>query len=160
MRPGSREAETLARFLVDEKLQEEARGGLIVLDEGSLAGAKDVARLSQLADSLDARVLILGDRRQHKSVSRGDMLAMLEDRAGLPVIEVSDIKRQGGEYKRAVEALARGDVATGFKRLDELGWVKEVGGQRADGTIMDADGKAPPAPRPDRHRLFTGDEGR
>lgn len=122
---GFPEADTLARFLVDEKFQEQARGGLVVLDEASLAGSRDVARLTKLVDQLGARLLLLGDRRQHKSVSRGDVLAMLEDKGGLPVAEVSEIKRQAGDYKRAVEALARGDVGRGFDMLDGMEWVRE-----------------------------------
>jgi conjugative relaxase-like TrwC/TraI family protein len=125
-RDGFADADTLARFLADEKFQEKARNGVIWLDEASLAGAHDIFRLVQLADSLGAKIVLSGDRRQHKSVSRGDVLALLEDRAGLPVAVVSEIKRQSGEYRQAVQALARGDTADGFRRLDELGWVKEA----------------------------------
>lgn len=125
-RDGFQEADTLARFLLDEKLQEKARNGLIWLDEASLAGAHDMARLIESADRLNARVVLSGDRRQHKSVARGDVLALLEDRAGLPVAEVSEIKRQSGEYKQAVEKLAKGQVYGGFVQLDRLGWIKEA----------------------------------
>ena len=107
-------------------LQQKAKGGLIWLDEASLAGARDVAKLTKVAESLNARLVMSGDRRQHKSVSRGDVLALLEDRAGLPCVEVSEIERQSGEYKSAVEKLAKGEVAAGFEKLDELNWVKEV----------------------------------
>jgi conjugative relaxase-like TrwC/TraI family protein len=131
-------AETLAKFLMDEKFRERARGGLIVLDEASMAGARDVAALLKSADQLSARVLMLGDRRQHKSVARGDVLAMLEDRAGLPVAEVSDIRRQTGAYKAAVEKLARGDVEAGLKGLDDLGWVRGADSlEAAAGMVVD-----------------------
>lgn len=119
-------ADTLAKFLLDEKMQAKAKNGLIVLDEASLTGAKDMGRLVQLADRLNARIVLSGDRKQHKAVARGDVLALLEDRAGLPVVEVSEIKRQAGRYKDVVEHLARGDVAAGFEVLDHLGWVQEV----------------------------------
>jgi hypothetical protein len=39
---------------------------------------------------------------------------------------VSDIKRQAGAYKAAVQALAKGEVAKSFVLLDRLGWVKEA----------------------------------
>jgi hypothetical protein len=39
---------------------------------------------------------------------------------------VGDIRRQHGEYKRAVEALAAGDLETGFARLDSMGSIREV----------------------------------
>jgi conjugative relaxase-like TrwC/TraI family protein len=117
-------AETLAKFLGSKEMQDSVRSGLIVLDEAGMAGMKDVARLTKLADQLNARILLLGDRRQHKSPVRGDVLSLLEDK-GIPVIEVAEIKRQAGEYRKAVEALAAGNVAKGFDRLDALGWVKD-----------------------------------
>jgi conjugative relaxase-like TrwC/TraI family protein len=124
-RDGFHDADTLASFLTDHDAQEKARNGLIVLDEASLAGAHDMARLIQVADSLDARVLLLGDKRQHRSVSRGDVLTMLEDRAGLPVAEVTEVKRQTHKgYREAAELMGRGDVAGGFAKLDALGWIK------------------------------------
>ena len=126
VRDGFKDADTLARFLVDEKFQEKARNGLIWLDEASLAGASQLSDLVRVAEHLNARVILSGDRLQHKSVSRGDVLALLEDRAGLPVAVVGEIKRQSGEYKRAVESLARGDAAEGFAKLDALGWVREA----------------------------------
>ena len=125
---GFQHADTLARFLHDEKFQEQARNQVVLLDEASLAGAKDMARLCQLADSHQFRLILLGDRRQHKSVSRGDTLALLEDHAGIKSVEVLDIRRQHGAYKEAVAALARGDIATGFQKLDDLGWIKEGDG--------------------------------
>jgi conjugative relaxase-like TrwC/TraI family protein len=143
-REGFSEAETLAKFLIDTPTQEKARNGLIVLDEASLAGAHDMARLIQVADSLNSRVLLLGDRRQHKSVARGDVLTLLEDRAGLPVAEVSEIRRQGGEYREAVKLASQGRVSDAFSKLDKLGWVKQGGDEQIaeDYTTAIRDGKS------------------
>lgn len=132
-REGFAQAETLAKFLAepDGPLQQQARGGLIVLDEASLAGSRAVAKLFKSANRLGARILLLGDRRQFKSPSRGDILALLEDRAGLPAVEIADIKRQAGRYRSAVKLLADGKTAEGFAALDKLGWVKEAGNAHA-----------------------------
>ncbi|WP_161967473.1 MobF family relaxase [Fimbriiglobus ruber] len=141
-REGFENAETLAKFLLDEETQQKARNGLIVLDEASLAGAHDMARLIQVADSIHARVLLLGDRRQHKSVARGDVLTLLEDRAGLPVAEVSEIRRQGGEYREAVKLASQGRVSDAFEKLDRLGWVKQGGDIAGDYVSAIRDGKS------------------
>lgn len=124
-RDGFAEAETLAKFLQSEEMQQRAANGLIVLDEASLAGSRDIAKLFQTAEEIDSRLLLLGDRRQHKSVSRGDVLKLLEDHARLSIAEVSEIKRQTGKYRNAVAAASQGDVAEAFRQLDKLGWVKE-----------------------------------
>ncbi|MBS0265385.1 MAG: relaxase domain-containing protein [Planctomycetes bacterium] len=119
-------ADTVARLLVDEKLQAEMAGQLIWVDEAGLMGTRTMAQVFDLAEKLDARVLLTGDRRQHGSVERGAALRLLEEEAGLKPAEVKQIQRQQGEYKEAVKALSEGRAGEGFDRLDKLGWVKEV----------------------------------
>ena len=119
-------ADTVARFLVDERLREQARGQVIWIDEAGLLGTGTMAKLFAAAEQLNARVVLAGDRRQHASVERGAVLRLLESEAGLVPAEVTAIRRQQGDYKRAVEALAEGNTAIGFDRLDQLGWIREV----------------------------------
>jgi len=123
---GFKDADTVARLLVDQKLQQKLASQLIWIDEAGLLGTKATADVFALADKLDARVLLSGDRRQHGSVERGAALRLLEEEAGLVPAEVKEIKRQSGAYKEAVKSLAEGHAAEGFKRLDELGWVREI----------------------------------
>ena len=89
-------------------------------------------QLFALAEKMDARVLLSGDRRQHGSVERGSALRLLEEEAGLVPAEVKEIKRQSGDYKEAVKALSEGRVAEGFKRLDDLNWVREIPDEERD----------------------------
>ncbi|MBX3357333.1 MAG: relaxase domain-containing protein [Phycisphaeraceae bacterium] len=126
---GFGEAETVARLLVDPQLQDRARGQVIWIDEAGLLGSRTTAQVFSLADRLDARVVLSGDRRQHGSVERGGALRLLEDEAGLIPTELRQVRRQTGEYKRAVEALGEGRTAEGFTRLSDLGWIKEIGDQ-------------------------------
>lgn len=123
---GFAEADTVARFLVDEKLQEQARGQVLWVDEAGLLGVPTMAKLFDAAERLGARVILSGDRRQHASVERGPALRLLEQRAGVPSVEITDIQRQRGDYKRAVQYLSEGKAAEGFDELDRLGWIKEV----------------------------------
>ena len=122
-------ADTIARFLIDEKFREQARGGYIYIDEAPLAGISDMAEVFAYASELDCRVIVQGDRKQHGSVARGNLFSVLEDYAGLPVARLSHIWRQTHQgYKDAVAAMAKGDVAGGLDRLGALGWVKETDG--------------------------------
>jgi len=75
---------------------------------------------------LNARVVLVGDRKQHRSVTAGEPLKLLEDKAGLRVAEVTEILRQQGDYKKAAQALSEGNMQEGFEELDRLGWIKEV----------------------------------
>ncbi|HEY4364929.1 MAG TPA: MobF family relaxase [Bryobacteraceae bacterium] len=123
---GFADADTLARLLIDPAIHEKVRGQVLWVDEAGLVGAHDMARLFELADRLDARVILSGDRHQHGSVARGAALRLLETEAGLTPAEIRDIQRQKGTYKDIVRALSEGRTADGFHRLDELGWVREL----------------------------------
>jgi conjugative relaxase-like TrwC/TraI family protein len=129
---GFENADTVARLLVDENLQRQAAGQVIWVDEAGLIGMRTLAQVFALAEKLDARVLLSGDRRQHGSVERGAALRLLEEEAGLKPAEVKENMRQSGDYRAAVNAIAEGRVAEGFKRLDDLKWIREIGDDRRD----------------------------
>ena len=124
-REGFKDAETVARFLVDRKLQEQARGQVVMVDEAAQLGTKDTATLLTLARELDARVWLVGDDKQHKSVARGEPFALLQKKAGLQPMRITEVMRQRGEYRQAVE-LIRDQPRAGFDRLCEMGWVQEI----------------------------------
>ena len=119
-------ADTVARFLKDEAMQESAKGGVILVDEASLLGTRDMMQVFDAADRLNARVVLVGDRRQHRSVTAGEPLKLLEEAAGLQVAEVTEILRQQGDYKKAATAFSEGRTEEGFEELDKLGWIKQV----------------------------------
>ena len=119
-------AYTLAEFVVSDKVSQQARGGVIWVDEASLVGTKSMAALFDKAKEIDARVVLMGDKRQMGSIERGSSLRVLEDIAKLPVAEVADIRRQSGAYKDAMKLLSKGRALEGFDKLDALGWVKPL----------------------------------
>lgn len=123
---GFAEADTVSRLLVDEKLQERLRHQVIWIDEAGLVGTRAMSKVFELADRLEARVILSGDRRQHGSVERGAALRLLEEESGLVPAEIKEIQRQKDAYKHAVEALSEGRTEEGFSALDKLGWVREV----------------------------------
>jgi len=119
-------ADTVARFLKDAKMQESARGGVILVDEASQLGTRDMIAVFDVAGRLGARVILVGDRRQHRSVTAGEPLKLLEETAGLRVAEVTEILRQQGDYKKAAQALSEGRTVEAFEELDKLGWIRQV----------------------------------
>ncbi len=123
---GFSNADTIAKLLQDEQLHQQVAGNVIWLDEAGLIGSRMMARVFQLADKLDARVILSGDRYQHGSVERGAALRLLEEEAGLTPAAIKEIQRQKQDYKHAVLALSEGRTRDGFRQLDDLGWVREV----------------------------------
>jgi conjugative relaxase-like TrwC/TraI family protein len=122
-REGFEDSTTVAEFLVNEKLRRRAERGVIWVDEAGLLGFRDMHRLVTHAKELGARLVLSGDRAQHRSVARGEPLALLEDLAGLPVAELREIRRQKGAYRAAVEKLAKGRLAEGLEALEAMGAV-------------------------------------
>ncbi len=119
-------ADTVARFLKDTQMQASAQDGVILVDEASQLGTRDMHALVTVAETVNARVVLVGDRRQHKSVTAGEPLKLLEDRAGLPVAQVTNIMRQSGDYKKVAQALSEGRIGPAFEQLDKLGWIKQA----------------------------------
>lgn len=126
---GFKDADTVAMLLKDERKQEAARNGLIWIDEAGLLGSRSMASVFALAKRINARVSLSGDRYQHDSVERGATLRLLEEEADLKPADVKDIQRQKGDFKKAVKALSDGKVAEGFRRLNDLGWIREISGE-------------------------------
>ncbi|MHC5536715.1 MobF family relaxase [Singulisphaera rosea] len=123
---GFKQADTLAKFLMDEKFQENARNGVIWVDEAGQVSMRQLDHLFQIAESLDARVVLQGDKKQHGAIERGATLRVLEEFAGLPVAELTDIKRQKGDYKKVVASIQKGDILAGYDKLASMGWVHQA----------------------------------
>ena len=123
---GFADAETVARLLVDKELQERLRGQVALVDEAGLMGIRTMHDLFALANRVDARIILVGDRSQHRAVDAGDPLSLLEDEAGIVPAQVQEIRRQRGEYRHAVSELSKGNIAEGFHRLDAMGAIKEL----------------------------------
>jgi conjugative relaxase-like TrwC/TraI family protein len=121
------DADTLARLLVDPKMQESARNGFIVLDEAGLVGSKSMAALFSVARDVNARVVLLGDTAQLASVERGAPLRLLEQIGKVAMAEVTEIRRQRSrDYIGAVKEFAAGKAGEGLDKLDAMGRVKTM----------------------------------
>ena len=123
---GFTNAETVAHLLQNQKLQKQVQGNVIWIDEAGLLGTRDLWQIMQVAGT-STRVILTGDSAQHAPVARGDAFRLFERYAGLRVAEVTQIRRQEPEtYRKAVYALSKADLRTGFQYLDELEAIIDV----------------------------------
>ena len=120
-------AETVKTLLVSSEWQRKIAGQVILVDESGLLGSQDMLSLVRLARRQQARLILVGDTSQLESVPRGSALRILQDNGGVASLEVAQIQRQKGDYKKAVEHLSKGEVKASLSILDKLGWVKELG---------------------------------
>jgi ATP-dependent exoDNAse (exonuclease V) alpha subunit len=124
---GFQRADTVAAFLGSKEMQRKAKNGVIWIDEAGLLPIRDLARLTDVATAQNARIVLQGDPKQHRSVARdGNMFHVLQQFAGLPVAELKDIKRQKGRYREAVALIDRGEFVKAHDTLDELGYIRQV----------------------------------
>lgn len=124
---GFKSADTIAAFLGDQNWQERIRGGVIWVDEAGLLPIRDLGRLVDIAQKQDARIVLQGDPKQHRAVSRdGNMFHVLQQYAGLPVAELKDIRRQKGQYKALVAAIDKGDLLKAHDLLNDLGYIRKT----------------------------------
>lgn len=122
---GFEKADTVARLLVDTKMQNELEGQVLWVDEAGLLGTRDMKDLLEIATKKNAQLILGGDTRQHASVVRGDALRILNTVGGIKTAEVNTIYRQkNASYREAVKDLSDGNIKAAFERLDTIGAVK------------------------------------
>jgi ATP-dependent exoDNAse (exonuclease V) alpha subunit len=118
---------TVARFLRDEELQNQANNQVIWVDEAGMLGTSDMASILEIAKDQNARVILSGDPRQHSAVDRGDAMRILKTVGQIPQASLEHIYRQKQDsYKQAVEHISKGNIASGFKQLDSMNVIREV----------------------------------
>jgi conjugative relaxase-like TrwC/TraI family protein len=124
---GFANAETVEALLQNPKLQAQVRGQVIWIDEAGLLSVRTLARVADLAEKGNCRIILSGDTAQHRAVERGDALRLLEKHASLPAVELKEIWRQKADaHKSVVADLRGGNLEGAFKRLDKLGMLREM----------------------------------
>ncbi|HEV2328841.1 MAG TPA: MobF family relaxase [Verrucomicrobiae bacterium] len=124
---GFANAETVEALLQNPKLQTQVRGQVIWIDEAGLLSVRTLARVADLAEKENCRIILSGDTAQHRAVERGDALRLLEQHASLQAAELTQIRRQKADTHKAVVAdLRAGNLENAFKRLDKLGMLREM----------------------------------
>lgn len=120
-------ATTVSKLLIDDKMQDRLKNGVLWVDEAGLLGTKDMTALLKLATEKNAQLILGGDTRQHASVVRGDALRILNTVGKIKTAEVSKIYRQQDElYRAAVEDLSKAKIISAFEKLEAMGAITEA----------------------------------
>src|SRR5262249_49264872 len=97
-----------------------------------LLSTHQLERLTSIAQERHARLLLVGDTKQHYSVQRGDALRHVVEHTHTPVGRLSEVLRQRDEPDRKLSRLlAAGDVAEAFLYAERKGRVHEAGNDEA-----------------------------
>lgn len=127
---GYSDATTLADLLKNGETVHGSRlrGATLIVDEAGITSTRQGAELCALVQRQNARLVLVGDSRQHSGVEAGDFLALLEKHSHVRTTELTDIRRQTVRaYRGAVKLMAQGQARAGLSALDQLGWIEEGG---------------------------------
>lgn len=114
-------SDTVARHLLSPELSQHGKPAAWIVDEASLLSARDTARLFDLAEKQNARVILVGDVQQLGSVEAGAAFAQLQG-AGMETARLNEIVRQTNEAtKEAVLASIEGYARKALAALDRGG---------------------------------------
>jgi len=126
---GFESATTVAKFLLTHTPESGSQTVLLV-DEAGMLSNKQGAALIRMAEASGARIIFVGDTRQHSGVEAGDFLRVLEKHSPIECAEILTVRRQQSlAYREAIQAMAEGSVRHGLEKLDALGWVREGGAE-------------------------------
>lgn len=113
------DSQTLASFLV-RKADQDKLGPktIVVLDEASVVPGHQMEHLIRLVEQSNARLVLLGDRKQTQAVEAGKPFEQLQD-AGMKLAHITEIQRQKNpELLAAVERAAIGKIDSAINKLD------------------------------------------
>jgi len=77
----------------------------VLVDEAGLLSTEQLAQLTRIAYDVRARVLLVGDTKQHYSVQRGDALRNVIKHSGTPVVRLAEVLRQRSPADRRFSRL-------------------------------------------------------
>lgn len=123
--------DTVARHLISPERSHPGQSAAWIVDEASLLSARDTARLFDLAEKHNARVILVGDVKQLGSVEAGAAFAQLQG-AGMETARLAEIVRQTNDAtKEAVLASIEGNAKKALAALDRGGGQIIEGGDRS-----------------------------
>ncbi|HIP14681.1 MAG TPA: conjugative relaxase [Sulfurimonas autotrophica] len=99
----------------------------IVVDEASMLGTKDAAKLTAIVQETNAQLVLIGDEKQFKAINAGDPFTLLKNHADMKTIDMNEVLRQKDQtLKSAVWALNQYDSKKAFEVLDKKDLIQET----------------------------------
>ena len=122
------QTQTIQRLLIDPALQESIAHKAVVIDEYGLLSLRQLKAVVDLAEKHHARLVLVGDSAQHKSVEAGDAARIVERESRITVAELREVRRQATNpaYRAAAESFAAGRTSEGLAKLDAMGAIVEI----------------------------------
>ena len=119
-----REASTIARLLRQLDRQPLPTGAVVIVDEASMVGTRDLHRLATHVQNAGGSLKLIGDPKQHGAVETGGFFKHLCDQADERLIRLDQNNRQRTvDDQRGVEEFRQGLVEAALARYDTNGHI-------------------------------------
>ncbi len=128
VKSGFKEASTCHAFLFAFKNNREQidRNTLLIVDEASMLSNTLSIELFNIVRQRGAKLILVGDDRQLRSIKRGGLFGLLAERYAS--VELKNVMRQTIDWQKSVsECLSRGDIKTAIQHLEENKAIKWQG---------------------------------
>ena len=125
-RLAGRPAQTVASLLIDLEQRGNSfrRGTILLIDEASMLGTRDLARLATHVGRAGGAIKLIGDPDQHTSVDTGGVFKALAAGGGPDLVRLTENRRQlDTQERKAIEEYRRGQIADALSRDDDAGKV-------------------------------------
>ncbi len=99
---------------------------LWIIDEAGMMSANQMEAIALKAESVGARILLVGDKGQNSSVQAGSPLKSLIAHGATTHSISQIIRQQNSTQKQAVELIAHGRGASALELLNNNGYVTEI----------------------------------
>ncbi|MDP9465631.1 MAG: relaxase domain-containing protein [Actinomycetota bacterium] len=121
-----RPVQTIASLLIELEQRGDhlAHGTVVLVDEASMVGTRDLARLAAHVRAADGSIKLIGDPDQHTAVDTGGVFKALAARDDLTIVRLVENRRQRDDTERAaIDEYRRGDITAALDRYDTAGKV-------------------------------------
>jgi conjugative relaxase-like TrwC/TraI family protein len=106
----------------------ERKPRLIIVDEASMLGSRDLAKLSKLADLHGDKVVLVGDQNQLQAIGAGrpfDRLVEAAEKSGNLLCLSENFRQRDPELRKAVDLARGGRMRESIDQLNRMGCVTE-----------------------------------
>ncbi|WP_028216704.1 ATP-dependent DNA helicase [Paraburkholderia oxyphila] len=100
-------AQTIAGFLKNFAPDDAPQKAVAVIDEASMVDLPSIYRVIRCLPS-EYRIVLVGDPHQLPPVGPGLLLHELAHDSGIPIVELAEVRRYGGEIARAAASIRAG----------------------------------------------------
>lgn len=118
------EATTIARFLRQADRRPLPAGTVVLVDEASMVGTRDLARIAEHVARAGGALKLIGDPDQHGAVETGGFFRLLCERQGADLVRLVQNNRQEDAHDRGrIDRYREGLVAHAIAGYDAAGRV-------------------------------------